>query len=145
MCILAATNLPWELDMALLRRLEKRILVPLPTAAARATIMSSVLPRGGTNLRADARLDYDALAARTDGYSGSDLTLVCKEAAMRPLRRLLSKLDLDPAAARASNPSQLAPEPVSEDDFLAALETTKSTVQAYGAKYAEWAAEFGSV
>ena len=36
-----------------------------------------------------ADLDYDGIVERTEGYSGADIRLVCKEAAVRPLRRLM--------------------------------------------------------
>ena len=38
------------------------------------------------------QVSYEMIAAATDGYSGSDLKQVCKEAAMRPLRRLFAQL-----------------------------------------------------
>ena len=55
---MAASNLPWELDMALLRRLEKRILVPLPELEAREGMIRHHLPSGPPNSgnRAEADL-----------------------------------------------------------------------------------------
>lgn len=41
----------------------------------------------------EENLPYDLLVERTEGYSGSDIRLVCKEAAMQPLRRLMAFLE----------------------------------------------------
>lgn len=75
---------------AMLRRLEKRILVDLPTADARAKMFQAHLPPmvidGVVQLKAD--IEPTELAALSEGYSGSDIRLVCKEAAMRPLRKV---------------------------------------------------------
>ncbi len=87
--VLAASNLPWALDPAMLRRLEKRILVPLPNAKARRIMIEKNLPDGE---RANG-LDYKKLAERTADYSGSDIVLMCKEAAMRPMRKLMKRLE----------------------------------------------------
>lgn len=70
--VMAASNLPWELDNAMLRRLEKRILVPLPTAAARCAMLHKLLPAE----RAQG-LDYAELAKRLEHYSGRLCVMSC--------------------------------------------------------------------
>jgi len=89
--LLAASNLPWDLDMALLRRLEKRILVPLPCIEAREAMVRYHLPPGppGSGKRAEESIDFAEKSHLLDGYSGSDIKLVCKESAMKPLRRIM--------------------------------------------------------
>ena len=87
--LLAATNLPWELDLAMLRRLEKRILVDLPNEEARSTIIRKLLEPH----KVDDEVSLRDVAIKTEGYSGSDVMLLCKEMAMRPLRRLMAQLE----------------------------------------------------
>lgn len=86
--MLAASNLPWELDTALLRRLEKRILVPLPSKEAREDMIRKLIPN-----KIAENLSYPEFAEKLEGYSGSDIRLVCKEAAMKPLRRLMNEIE----------------------------------------------------
>lgn len=66
-----------------------QILVPLPEAEARQAMFEELLPANTSKLE----VPYDILVEKTEGYSGSDIRLVCKEAAMQPLRRLMSVLE----------------------------------------------------
>jgi len=81
--ILAATNLPWSLDPAIRRRFEKRIYIPLPGAGARSKMFQVHLGDTPHNLSVD---DFQELAELTDGYSGSDVAVVVREALMMPVR-----------------------------------------------------------
>eukprot|EP00270_Netrium_digitus_P006337 TRINITY_DN1873_c0_g3_i1.p1 TRINITY_DN1873_c0_g3~~TRINITY_DN1873_c0_g3_i1.p1 ORF type:complete len:459 (+),score=133.29 TRINITY_DN1873_c0_g3_i1:108-1484(+) len=83
--VLAATNRPWELDEAILRRLPRHFEIPLPDLRGRMSILKVILQ--GENV--EAELDIERVAELCEGYSGSDLTELCKQAAYFPLRDLL--------------------------------------------------------
>jgi spastin len=81
--VLAATNRPFDLDDAVLRRFARRILVPLPDASARGEMIEQLLRHESTRLSSN---DLDRVVKTTEGYSFSDLKSLCGEAAMGPLR-----------------------------------------------------------
>ncbi|KAJ2734446.1 Vacuolar protein sorting-associated protein 4 [Coemansia sp. BCRC 34962] len=83
--VLGATNIPWALDSAIRRRFEKRIFIPLPDAAARARMFQ--LHIGNTPCTLTQR-DYKVLAERTEGYSGSDIAVIVRDALMQPIRKV---------------------------------------------------------
>lgn len=160
--LLAASNLPWDLDSAMLRRLEKRVLVDLPTSEAREAMFRTNLPEGFAE-----GIDYAHLAELTKEWSGSDIRLLCKEAAMNPLRRLMTEIETAEVAAQAQPPqvgrsssrqravekvSAAAPPaldslkmgPVTEADALKAIQTVHRAPSAHLEKYAEWQDQFGA-
>lgn len=80
--IMVATNRPFDLDEAVLRRLPRKILVDLPLAPERERIL-------GVMLREEALagdVDVARLARETELYSGSDLKNLCVAAAMEAVR-----------------------------------------------------------
>ncbi|XP_072999376.1 uncharacterized protein [Typha latifolia] len=85
--VLAATNRPFDLDEAIIRRFERRIMVGLPSLESRELILKTLLSKE----KVDGRLDYKELATITEGYSGSDLKNLCTTAAYRPVRELIQK------------------------------------------------------
>ncbi|XP_055821628.1 uncharacterized protein LOC129890112 [Solanum dulcamara] len=85
--VLAATNRPFDLDEAIIRRFERRIMVGLPSVENREMIMKTLLAKE----RVDDGLDFKELATMTEGYSGSDLKNLCTTAAYRPVRELIQQ------------------------------------------------------
>jgi SpoVK/Ycf46/Vps4 family AAA+-type ATPase len=83
--VLAATNRPFDLDEAVLRRMPRRILVSLPNLPSRVQILQLILQ----DEVLDESFSIEQLAAKTDGYSGSDLKALCIRAAHEPIRELL--------------------------------------------------------
>ncbi|KAA8520540.1 hypothetical protein F0562_014796 [Nyssa sinensis] len=83
--VIGATNKPQELDDAVLRRLVKRIYIPLPDAHVRRLLLKHTLKGQAFSLPGG---DLEKLVEETEGYSGSDLQALCEEAAMMPIREL---------------------------------------------------------
>nr|XP_042706626.1 katanin p60 ATPase-containing subunit A-like 2 isoform X7 [Chrysemys picta bellii] len=138
-------NHPGELDYAMLRRLEKRILVDLPNKEARQAMIQHWLPpvsnSGGVELRTE--LEYSLLGQETEGYSGSDVKLVCKEAAMRPVRKIFSALENHQPGS--SNLPELRLDTVTTADFLDVIAHTKPSAKNLSQKYIAWQRDFESV
>ncbi|XP_045487055.1 katanin p60 ATPase-containing subunit A-like 1 [Pieris rapae] len=136
--VLAATNFPWDIDEALRRRLEKRIYIPLPTQEGREALLQINL----REVKLDPELDLQAVAKKLDGYSGADITNVCRDASMMSMRRRITGLKPEQIKQLAKEELDL---PVTKQDFLEAIsKCNKSVSKGDIQKYLTWMAEFGS-
>ncbi|XP_024392148.1 protein SUPPRESSOR OF K(+) TRANSPORT GROWTH DEFECT 1 isoform X1 [Physcomitrium patens] len=82
--VLAATNTPYSLDQAVRRRFDKRIYIPLPEFKARQHMFKVHLGDTPNNL---TERDYEDLARKTDGFSGSDIAVCVKDVLFEPVRK----------------------------------------------------------
>jgi len=114
--ILGATNRPWDLDDAIMRRMPKHIYVDLPNQEARQDLIKYHMTKQGINFQPQI---LARIAERTNGYSCSDLKEVCREAAMEPIR------SMDASALRTVTREEIRP--VTEDDFILATNFIKAT------------------
>lgn len=76
--VVVATNRPWDLDEAFLRRLPQKFYIGLPDQDSRAAILRTFLKDDDL----DPAVDIDGMARATKGFSGSDLRSLCAEAAL---------------------------------------------------------------
>ncbi|XP_058466550.1 spastin isoform X1 [Malaya genurostris] len=133
--VMAATNRPQELDEAALRRFPKRVYVMLPDLDTRVVLLEKLLEKQGSPL---GSADLKRLAVLTDGYSGSDLTALAKDAALEPIRELNVEevKNMDPTKLRC----------IRESDFHNSLKRIRRSVAPNSlAAYEKWLMDFGDV
>jgi transitional endoplasmic reticulum ATPase len=114
--VIGATNRPNALDPAIRRpgRFDREIEINIPNRNGRLEILQ--IHTRGMPLSED--VDLEKLADLTHGYAGADLSALCKEAAMRSLRRIIPELDLELEVIPMEILNKLQ---VSREDFFAAL------------------------
>ena len=137
--VLAATNFPWDIDEALKRRLEKRIYIPLPDAEGREALLRINLK--DVELADDVNLKL--IAEKLEGYSGADITNVCRDAALMSMRKRIA--GLNPEEIRKLSKEELHL-PTTGEDFLGASSKVSKSVSAQDLeKYEKWMKDFGAV
>lgn len=85
--VLAATNRPMDLDEAILRRFPRAFEIGMPNQSEIAMILKVILK----DERVEDTIDYKHLSRMCEGFTGFDLTEICKQAAYFPLRDLLEE------------------------------------------------------
>uniref|UniRef100_A0A5S6QBX0 Katanin p60 ATPase-containing subunit A1 n=1 Tax=Trichuris muris TaxID=70415 RepID=A0A5S6QBX0_TRIMR len=136
--VLAATNFPWDLDEALRRRLEKRVLIDLPDSDCRRRMLEINLQ----DLKLSTDLDLDEIAQLLHGYSGADVANVCRDASMMSMRRRIAEIGTDEIKAVPVEEYDL---PITRRDFLEAIEKSgKSVSESDLERYHRWMSEYGA-
>lgn len=131
--VVGATNRPQEIDEAARRRLAKRLYIPLPEAAARLQIVTNLMAQEKNQLREQ---ELDSVVAGTQGFSGADMTQLCREAALGPIRSIQLG-DITTITAEQVRP-------ILYSDFLEALNTVRPSVSSKDLElYDEWNKTFG--
>ncbi|CAK9813250.1 spas [Anthophora quadrimaculata] len=133
--VMAATNRPQELDEAALRRFTKRVYVTLPDLRTRIMLLKRLLAKHNDPLTPD---ELKEMAILTEGYSGSDLTGLAKDAALGPIRELnpdqVKELDLNSVRN------------ITMQDFRDSLKRIRRSVSpASLAAYEKWSFEYGDI
>jgi vacuolar protein-sorting-associated protein 4 len=168
--VLGATNIPWSLDPAIRRRFEKRIYIGLPDLHARSKMVQIHLGNTPNEISGPQLAE---LGQRMEYYSGSDISVVVRDAMMQPVRAVQSAThfkrisgpsptdqdvtvhDLltpcspgDPHAVEMSwtevDSAKLKEPVVTFNDFQKSLRTTRPTVNQKDLdRYVEWTSEYG--
>jgi SpoVK/Ycf46/Vps4 family AAA+-type ATPase len=130
--VLAATNLPWCIDEAARRRFARRQYIPLPEAETRWKQLRGLLA-AQNHLLGEGELEL--LVGKMDGFSGSDITALAKDAAMGPLRSLGERL-LSVGREEVRG--------IEMADFERSLTVIRPSVSRESlAEFEEWAEKFG--
>ncbi len=130
--VMGSTNRPWSLDEAVVNRFDFRVYVPPPDLEGRKSIFQLELGKKGFQVEGD----YEEYARATEGYTGREISQICRKAVMYMLRRM----NPDMEGART-----LRIDVVRRDEIMRSIGETKPTVtKELLSKYQEWDREHGS-
>ncbi|XP_076975243.1 fidgetin-like protein 1 [Tamandua tetradactyla] len=131
--VVGATNRPQEIDEAARRRLVKRLYIPLPEASARKQIVVNLMSKEQCCLSEE---EIDLVIQQSDGFSGADMTQLCREASLGPIRSLQT------ADIVTITPDQVRP--IAYVDFENAFRTVRPSVSPKDLElYENWNKTFG--
>ena len=156
---IAATNLPWELDNAILSRFGNRIFIPLPDSESRENLIYNLMLPIPNSLSEE---DYNQITEKTEGFSGRDIVNLFKHLITNVRIKKLNKVEYfyqdngkyypcdinHPNAKKmkwkdAEDTSKIQPPLITVDDFNIALkEHKKSPSQPIGL-YKNWTEKYG--
>lgn len=144
--VIGSTNRPFDLDEAVLRRFPRRILVDLPDLNTRREILEVTMAEN----RVDPAVNFTKIAERLEGYTGSDIKEVCREAVVQISHEQAKLLDRGHINAHGdvTQGSLQRLRPVTVNDFEQALSKLKRSVSEKGRELArvwEWNDEYGEV
>ncbi|XP_037349282.1 fidgetin-like protein 1 [Talpa occidentalis] len=131
--VVGATNRPQEIDEAARRRLVKRLYIPLPEASARKQIVINLMSKEQCCLGEE---EIELVVQQSDGFSGADMTQLCREASLGPIRSLQT------ADIATIMPDQVRP--ITYIDFENAFRTVRPSVSLKDLElYENWNKTFG--
>lgn len=160
--VLAATNIPWNIESAIQRRFTKKIYVPLPDTEARIDMFRLKTAKLYTTL---TESDFKELAEMTDGYSGSDINNFVSDVSSQPFRKYRDAqyfamkvvngaekwVPCDKESEHSTpmklldiSPDQIEPDPICLADFKARAAMNKKSVSNIQLdKYKEFTENYG--
>ncbi|XP_067343792.1 outer mitochondrial transmembrane helix translocase isoform X2 [Channa argus] len=118
--IMGATNRPQDLDSAILRRMPTRFHINQPSIRQREQILKLILE----NENVDSSVDLFGVAKETDGFSGSDLREMCRDAALLCVREFVH--------SQNNSPSEDSIRPIDQSDLQKAITKMKKSKSAGG-------------
>ncbi|XP_049876382.1 outer mitochondrial transmembrane helix translocase isoform X2 [Pectinophora gossypiella] len=114
--IMGATNRPQDLDKAIQRRMPATFHVPMPNETQRERILQLIL----RSEPVASDIEYKRLATATEGFSGSDLQELCRQAAVYRVRDLArDELAREQNETKSVKSTKTSSE--SEDEFVDAV------------------------
>lgn len=127
--VVAATNRPFDLDEAILRRFQKAIYIPLPTKKGRRQMFEIFMK----NNEYEKNINFDELAEITEGYNGSDIYNLCKESTFVSLRKIIhyykeNKLKINKEMFKKEKIKNILKAPITYEDMLLAFKKSKKSV-----------------